>query len=356
MPIYLIQFWHFLLKTFGYGAIFITGVFTLIGAIVTIKSAIESVPILRQGWVDFWKWWAERTENKENVKYAIKADIENMVNSVTENISKELPKEWMKKVNIKWLNGSLREGEDIQNNQIILRMKALKNQDDNIINATHYFFKTIIFPNTKTVIPPSVYEASALKITQKVISSERPALSSRFTTELLENNIQKNNEIAKYFGKFGILDKRGFFTSFFVRQVDELAQIIRANEHREKIGEEIDTMLEHVVTFSDIIYKKGEDFTKDEYWIRKGFTSYAFLLVAKEYNNNIETYVRKAKLHQSNGIKRLYVMGRSGRIPFTKKVIGRIAKSKGFRCLGVSKLSRDYKGVKGGVGAVFDIL
>ena len=345
-------FKNFISSAFHYFSVVFFIIGCIVGFLYTLKQITETIPSLKRTWVNYLKRRAEKSDFKEHKKIAIKADIENVINSVTSEIRKELPKDWIRKVNIEWLEKS--EDINLKNNEIILRIKPLKNQDDNVLNATYSFFKSTIFPKVSTVIPNSIIEASALKITHRVIDSEKPFLTKKFENEIIESAIQKDKDVARYFGNFRVLDTRGFFTSFFLREIDTVAQDIRMDERRLKIGEEIDSILKHVISFSNSIYEIGEN-TKEDDWIRKGFNSYAFLLVAKDTNQNVNAYVNRAVLDKNAGIKRLYVLGRTERMHFTGNVIKILARKKGFTLLDTYKLSYDYKGNSGGKGAIFEI-
>jgi len=323
----------------------------VVGFLFIIKQTIEVIPILKKKWVNYLKWRAGKNEYKEYKKTAIKADIENVINSITSEIRKEIPKDWIKKANIEWLEKS--EDFQLENNEIIMRIKPLENEDDNVLNATYSFFKSIIFPKVRSIISDSILEASALKITHRVIDSEKPFLLNKFEEETIENVIKKNEVVARYFGKLSALDARGFFTSFFIREIDKLAHNVRMDERRLKINNEIDEILDHAISFSNSIFANEK--CKDDLWIRKGLNSYAFLLVAREENQNVNTYVEKAKMDKDMGINRLYVIGRSERAHFTRNVIRGISKAKGFRLLDKCKLFHDYKGNVGGIGAMFDV-
>lgn len=327
------------------------GVF-LYGLIIALEKLIRVIPTLKDTWINLIKWKAERSQFKSNKQYAIKADIENVINSMTAEISKELPKEWVRQAKIEWVNNS--SNILLGDNFIIMRLRPLSNQDSNIINVTHSFFRSLLFPNTKNIIPNSLLEASALKITHRVIEEQKPFLSKKFEQENFEESLKQDKDIVHYFDIFDHLDRRGFFTSFAIPEIDEMASKIRLKEKRLTINEEIGFILKHVTNFSDEIYKIGETL-KDEDWFKKGATSYAFLLVAKDSNMDANIYKQKAIKRRDAGIERLYVLGKSNRNHFTRSVINEISKLRGFVLINKFKLSYDYKGMKGGIGALFEM-
>lgn len=144
--------WHYLTTIFFW-------VGFLVGLIFTLQKIVEAIPTLKNAWVNLLKWWATRTQYKENKKYAIKADIENVINSVTTEIKKELPEEWVKKASVRWVN----KLEDIQleDGEVIIRMMPLEVQDDNLIRATHSFFRSLIFRvNSKKSLLFLIYTGS----------------------------------------------------------------------------------------------------------------------------------------------------------------------------------------------------
>jgi len=288
---------------------------------------------------------------KRLVKEAIKNDIKGNVNSFVKEFETELPKGWIKEMEIKWVKEETQESF-IEDNNIVIRMLPMNNQDLNFVNATYLFIKESLFPKTKRVIPFVHRETAILSLCHRIIRTKRKEYLDCFEENILENSMQKNKTILNYLERYNYIDNFGFFTSAFIREIDKIAKEVRFKKEQNKIEQEINLVLKHIEKF---IRDKGD--IPDNEWHREGLVAkYSFLLIAKPgmVYTGVKPYIKRAKKAFNSGVSRLYIFGTSSEKEFARKVINSISKSIPECILEETfKLSNDYRNKKGGIGALF---
>jgi hypothetical protein len=262
---------------------------------------------------------------------------------------KELPPGWLSRVRIKWV----REGkeETFRDGDVILRLHPLANQDANLTSGIYYAFQMALFPNVHEVIPVPPRRAAALQLSRRAILRNHPYALVELERRYIEPAIENDPETAYYLGHYETLDQRGFFTSVFIRELSELAERVRHTEGRLRIGDDLKSILEHMLLFT-----KAHTAIPDDLWFKSSEAySYAFLLVARPYSRSTQAYGRRANAHAQNGVTRLYLLGASQERSFVKGVIKHISTSTRYALTEIIPTNRDYRAEDGGICAVFDL-
>ena len=296
---------------------------------------------------------AKKIKHKRLSRAAIKSDICGQVNSAVVRMEDEFPGGWFQKTEIEWIEHENRE-DFLDNDELVLRMRPVESQDKNYITALYYYMKKSIFPKTKNVIPKNHYEATVLFLSQRIISSQKPCLINIFEDCILEPKVEKQVSILNNIEKYNLLDGRGFFASFFLREAHDIARKFKLTSERASIGSEIADLLKHGEKFINSYSSKDHS---DSDWIHIGkLSSYGFLLVANPSKalESIFPYINRAKERFSSNIKRLYIFGTKEERWFAEIVIKGIEeKVVGYELAEVFNLSHDYRGGSGGIGALF---
>ncbi|HEC63829.1 MAG TPA: hypothetical protein ENI23_00880 [bacterium] len=297
----------------------------------------------------FWKFLSSKIKHRSLEKKAIASNIENVINEAVTDLRKELPSGWINKVSIHWIDKEIRN--EVEDEELILRIKPMESQDQNLMNGVFLFFTKALFPGTKEVIPPTIRKASVLHLSQRIISKKQPYIVKKFEKDFIEQSIESDPGIAGYIGDYAYIDKYGYFTSTYMREIHRIADNARYTDMRSRIENEFKGILAHIKDFIDSYPNK----TPRELWHRKGeSSSYAFLLVAKPFHPDISPYLRRAEQHYLNGIERLYVMGVNQERRFVKRIIKKIINETRYNLLELIELHKDYRGESGGIGAIFD--
>jgi len=296
----------------------------------------------------FWGFIARKWRHKKLEKRAIASDIENVVNEVVAELQTELPCGWITKVSIDWIDKDIKE-EDLKDGEMILRIRPMESQDENLINGIYYFFAKALFPETKEVIPMIVRKSTALHLSRRSITDKKPFLANKFEKGILESSIKNEPNIVYFIDKFNEIDNKGFFTGSFLREIHEIASRSKFKQLRNQIDGEIKSVLEHIDDFVKNIHKNSSND-----WSRKGpATSYAFLLVAQPFSWSVNPYVNRVKEHLNQGVERIYIMGTNRERKFVKNTISAITKLPSCHLVEIFELNRDYRGDRNGIGALF---
>lgn len=332
----------------------IKNILAIIGAIAVIFGCIDilfkTIPQIGNLQRKILFYFAKKLKHRRLEKRAIASDIENIVNKMVFNLQKELPTGWISKASIKWVDQEVKDENLLDEGEMILRIRPIDDQDINLLNGVYFFFRKALFPGVREVIPINIRQSAALHISRRVVEEQKPFLVKKFKNYILESTVKNNPDTLYFIDNFDIIDKKGFFTGSFLREIHEISDRARFKEVRDQIETEIRSVLEHVKKFVQNIHKD----LPDVYWSRRGpVTSYAFLLVSQPFASSVTPYIKRVKQRLSQGVERIYVMGTSQERHFVKRVISSIANIPECRLVEIFELNRDYRGEKGGIGALF---
>jgi hypothetical protein len=327
-------------------------IFEIIGIAIVFLTIIEQLsnlfPKLSKGKQYLYKKASQYLKFKTLEKQAISADIEGAINESVNKLQDELPSGWVKKANIKWVKElSL---SDLEEGEIILRLKPQDNQDSNLVHGIYCFFSNSLFPKTKEIIPDSTQKAIAIQISKRTIENNREYVLKKFENEIIEREIKITPAILEYLEDFDKLDKQGFFTGSFLREIDLVADKIRFSAHRNKFTEEIKGTINHTKNFIAALPD-----APNELWAKNGVVgSYRFLLVKNPRKFAYKIYVNRAKMGYNDNIDHLYIMGSKREEKFVNKVIERIQKEiPSYKLKEIYRLYKDFRGHDDGIGALF---
>jgi hypothetical protein len=215
--------------------------------------------------------------------------------------------------------------------------------------------RSSFFPKTQAVIPKPHYEASVLHVCRKVIDGRGGSAKTIFEDHILEPAIQRHKNIPNHLDDYTCLDKRGFFTGTFLRELHLMAADARFTGARNTMIQETGGMIGHIKGF--IKAYESEDVIPASAWNNNGTVSkYAILLVANPMKTKwgVDAYINRARNHFNSGAKRLYVFGANSESRFANSVISAIEGTVDkVQLIERFETPFDYRGQKDGVGAVF---
>ncbi len=305
-------------------------------------------------------WWAgfvdkisKKYKSNSLTKTAIKAKIEYRVNATVFDMQKELPKNWVKRMELKWVDkGNLKR---LKKGGSIIRIEPEERQDYNMINGIYNYFNHTLFPSTYEVVPERVLNALSLRLSSRCITNSKnyQFLESTFNNTILEREIQKDNQLLDFLEPFQELDNRGFLTGAMIREIDSIASKIRIKKARNTFEEEIKNTMAHMMFFTDKL-KGGKGAIADSEWQYKNEVhTYRFLLSRRQTHMKVDGHLNRAIKAYEDGVDRLYVFGNNRDIPFTEKLIIRINNKTQFKLVETFDLEKDFHSNKKGLGALF---
>jgi hypothetical protein len=318
-----------------------------------IKLLLEVVPRFGKLKTNVYKKLSDSFKYKSLEKRAISSDIENVVNDSVSHLQQELPIGWINKAKIEWVKDETKK--DLDEDELILRIKPINDQDRNLMNGIYYYFTKVIFPKVKIVIPADYKKAAVLHLSRRTITNYHPYAISKFEENYLEPAIHKDAQIVQYLDNYQNMDQHGYFTSVYLREATDLAKKIQFSAKRMEINNELDGIINQIITFNKKCGKMPE--LPDNFWTYKSDScSYAFLLVARpKLTRKVNTYVNRAKIHISNNIMNLYILGANREKSFVDKVIREISYNTEYKKIEQFELFKDYRGEPGGVCALFSL-
>jgi hypothetical protein len=328
--------------------------FLIFWGIIWLSSLIPQIDILKS---KILLPIARKYKHRKLTKIAIKSDIRGHVNREIAKFGKYLPVGWAGEMDVDWVENE--EASDLKNdNRIIVRIRPVENQDNNFVNATYHYLKSSFFPKTQAVIPKSHYEASVLYVCRKVVEGRSESSKIIFEDNFLEPIIQRHNKIPVHLDEYAHLDKRGFFTGTFLRELHLMANDARFTGARNTVTQETDQVIKHIKGF--ITGYDAEDDMPATAWYNNGTLSkYAMLLVAhpSKTSSGVDPYINRARDQFQSGARRLYVFGSNNESRFANAVISGIEGSiDGIRLVERFDTPFDYRGDVNGMGAVFEIV
>ncbi|MEP7148156.1 MAG: OST-HTH/LOTUS domain-containing protein [Acidobacteriota bacterium] len=330
--------------------LFLAGVGALVVLGKGLDVLVKYVPYLGRAKVAIWKFLSENLKVRRFKRKAIAAGIEFAVNRAVQDLQDELPSGWINWARIDWVRGV--STSELQDKELILRIRPDSDEDRNYLNAVYYFFATSLFPSTQRLLPSNIKIAVPLYLTKRTMEANAPFLQGRFEKELLEQREDEDSSIAGYLGDFVKIDQFGFFNSVFIRETDTLAEFLRFTHERENLEPEIRIIIDHLKKFQNISEKRP--LAAREWYRTLKATSYGFILLARpdKIQTGTARYVQRAKQRWRLGIRRLYVLGRQDEKQFFADVLSHINAMTPYTVVETFKLHRDYRQHPNGIGAL----
>ncbi len=328
-------------------------VLAVIAALVTVMKFFGLSINVIKWWQFFIEKLAKNSKSKFLKKKAVKHKIEAIVNETVFELQKELPQKWVKKMHLNWANKS--SLKRLKSGQSIIRIEPEERQDYNIINGVYFYFHHALFPKTYEVVPPRVMNSLSVKLSERTIanSDRSDYLLEKFNTTILEREIQNDGEILNFYEPFVTLDDRGFLTGALIREIDSMSDKIRVKKIRNNFEEIIMKSMEHMTYFTEKV-KGGKGAVAEEEWhYSNEVHTYRFLLAKRQGRMKVNAHLNRAIQAYEDGVDRLYVFGTNRDIPFTSKLITRIANKTKFKHQETFDLDKDYHSNRKGLGALF---
>lgn len=225
---------------------------------------------------------------------AIKNDIQGKVNSVIKVISNEIPKQRIKPIEIEWVKNTSVE-TFIKDNKILVRIRPLENQEDNLLNVTQPFLESILIPKCLLLIQ-DVQRKAIIYFTTKSVIKDNESLLNRFHDNYYLPACKNYKSLEEYFRKIEFTYNRGLFFSVGITAIEAAAEknkFVKTN-----LGSDFAQILNHLVAFIENLNKLGAE-RNDTVWSFFGSgISYGLLLVARPKNAKewkVNLYIKRAE-------------------------------------------------------------
>jgi hypothetical protein len=299
---------------------------------------------------------AGKIKFKKIVKAAIKYDIRGKINREVSKLKEELPKDWINEIDLKWVEQETKE-DFLNDDEIVVKVRPISDQRRNLANVLYLFLRKSFFPKVKKVVPEIYREASVLYMAHRIICNYDVETTKIFEDFILEPVVDKKGKIVEIYDMYSKIDKRGYFSGPFLREIQEISERARFTAQRKIVAEETKQILDQLAEFDNWIQKKDKKGDMpSEKWYRPGkIASYGFILVARPYKVRfgVNQYVNRAIERENLSVERLYILGSSQESNFAERVAKAIEEKTDYTLKEKFLTQFDYRGDKSGVCYLF---
>lgn len=322
-------------------------VFLVVVILILIGS---NIPALQKLFASFLVPISNYAQFKFLQRTAIKNDIEGKVNTTVNRISGELFKEKIKPLKIEWTRNSSVESF-LEEGKVLVRVRPLKNQDDNLINVALPFFEAVLLPKARLLLREPHRKAIVYFAIKEVLAEEE-ILINRFYERYYLPACNKYKRMIEYFEKIEIIHSSGMFFGVAVAALEHAADKLRFSET--DFSGDFVAVLNHLEKF---IKSRGNRGNKSEtVWnFQGGAISYGLLLVARPdmaKRERIKPYVKRAK-EKLGSFEVLFVVFSGKEKRFGNSVASAIESRLDVELLEEMKTKYDYRGKENGVVRIY---
>lgn len=309
-----------------------------IASLTTIKSKIL-IPL------------ANNLQFKFLQRAAIKSDIQGKINQKISVISNELLNEKLKPLEIEWVKNSSVE-DFIQEGKILVRLRPLKNQNENLLNVTEPYLESILIPKSKSRLQ-QVQRKAIVHFTTQVIIADSESLLEKFYQNYYLPDCQKNKSLPEYFKKMEFIYKRGLFFSVAITSLESATD--KNKFIKVDLGSEFYQILDHLIQFIENLNKLDRSKNNIMWEYRTSDISYSLLLVAQPFkavSGDVSPYLKRAKEDLKNTNLLFIAFSHQERV-FGYKVTSELEKYKEVIFLEELHSQFDYRGAKDGIVRIY---
>ncbi len=286
-------------------------------------------------------------------KAAIKSDIQGTVNYALAPLAREITSQKIKPLEIEWIENSAIE-QFIKEDKILVRIKPLTDQDDNILSVTQPYLESVLLPHSSLLIA-DVQKKAIVHFTTKEIIGNNKRLLSKFHDNYYLPDCKKYKSLEEYFTKISQIYRKGLFFSVAISAIELASE--RYMFKKSNLGSDFVQILNHLLTFINSLNKPGNvNSTNDSLWDHHGTSiSYGLLLVAKPLKaikGDMMPYIKRATEHLKTS-DLLFVAFSHQERQFGNEVAKAIEAALSVKLLDELTSKYDYRGANNGVVRIY---
>ena len=107
-----------------------------------------------------WRLLADSVAVSAFRRKAIATRVEEILNQTVFQLERYLPKGWVARAKIRWVRNS--QAAQLHERNIVLRVRPGPNPDQNLMQTLWIYFHTVLFPDSRDVIPDELGSGIAL--------------------------------------------------------------------------------------------------------------------------------------------------------------------------------------------------
>lgn len=261
-------------------------------------------------WIEMYNRYRTTYSIRSEKKY-IASNTQRQVNSAVEQICKGIPGMISYFLEVKWITDESEEVLDslIKEDRVIVKMRNIKNQNENITSVVQEYVRKALIPNTRWCLAMETKNASDLKMTQKILKEGNlDAPFEYFQNAVLKATLGGNSKVKTCFEKMENLDLRGLFVRIFLYELHSLGMrtLPTSLQLQRALQNEIDKLLDFLDTFAtrELHEEVNLDFHISEFNI-------SIMPIARKetYQKGFQPYITVFQRLLDQGIRRIYIVG-----------------------------------------------
>lgn len=210
---------------------------------------------------------------------------------------------------IEWVNAA--EAEAIlQHGEVVVRLRRLSNQAQNIVNATLLYLSEGLLPKARRYLDKTLRTATDFIAAKSILDSSREyGAAGYFVQYVLQPTLEKSGELTGITRALDTLNSAGYFSRVYLNEIRELGErLLPSLPTRPQTSQEIRSFIEFLV---DIAERETERTGALDF--RGGHFSVSFLLVArrgKVEEKGLAPYLRRLNRFVGAGTVGIYIAAR----------------------------------------------
>lgn len=327
--------------------------FLLTIGVYILNQMTQTIPVLMSIKAKIFIPLANLFKFKQLQKIAIKSDIQGTVNYALAPFSKEITDQKIKPLEIEWVEDATTESF-IKEDKILVRIRPLTDQDDNILSVTQPYLESVLLPHSSLLIA-DVQKKSVIHFTTKEIIGNNSRLLKKFHDKYYLPDCKRYKSLEEYFNKIDEVYKRGLFFSVVISAIEFASD--KNKFKKTNLSPDFAHILDHIISFIQNLNKQESLVQGDsQLWDYHGESiSYGLLLVAnpfKAQNGKVKPYINRAEGHLKTA-DILFVAFSYQERKFGNEVAKAIEEALPVRLLDELTSKYDYRGSKNGVVRIF---
>ena len=274
-------------------------------------------------------------------KRYIALNIQGQINSFQKAINKEVEGLLPYGIKIDWVGEDITPESFVAEQMVIIRLRHHKNRDENLIRILSEYLAKALVPEIKHHLKKETKQAIDYATMRKILK-KAPSALNRFYETVYKPEVEKNREIEEYCKMMEDLDKHGYFTRIFLRELKDLGMEVKDSFPSENIDKEIKEFLQFLHRIA--IKKREEDvplqFIGD-------YIKTCLVLIARPEIMSLDPHKERIKKNIFAGVRSFYLLGRGRNVELVKTMAKEIDKWENTRRLDtIQTFKIKYEGKK----------
>jgi len=235
----------------------------------------------------------------------VASNIQAQINTVCDRINKEAPEVLPNRIMIEWVKTETKEAF-IKGGEVIVRLKAYRNQERNVVEGTLLYLRKGFLPRSKQYLDDTLRKGCEFTVASQIFVADRStdAYGYFFDKELTPAR-QDDPRLERDMQTIQHLDSKGYFSRVFLVEVRQTGERLLGTMPTDEISAE----LRQFAHFLQTIATKSRDEDVPLTFLRVRIKVGVVLVAKREKIQylGIEPYVQKVHWLVRRGCERIYI-------------------------------------------------